>query len=97
MSGYWVVVLDMRRTHCKHNSWVSSSVFNNNIALLRCGYCRLSKNHWRQVIREQSLYSRWEANHSHLCKCQDAEHEARASTSVQYQDARVETRVPAAL
>jgi len=29
MSGYWVVVLDMHGTHCKHDSLVSSLVFNN--------------------------------------------------------------------
>jgi len=38
MSGYWVVVLDTHRTHYKHKSWVSSSVSNNNLILLRCGY-----------------------------------------------------------
>ena len=56
-------------------------------------FCRLSKNHWRQVIREQSLYSRREANHNHLCNAKTAEHEARASTSTQYQDARVEAYI----
>jgi len=34
----WVVVSDMHGTHCKHNSWVSLSVSNNKLALLRCGY-----------------------------------------------------------
>ena len=38
MSGYWIVVLDRHRTHCKHNSWVLSSVSNNNLVLLKCQY-----------------------------------------------------------
>ena len=41
-------------------------------------YCRLSKNHWGQVIRKQSLYSRRKANHSH------SRVEARILTSLQW-------------
>ena len=38
MSGYWVAVPDRHETNCKHSSWVSSLVFNNNLTLLRCEY-----------------------------------------------------------
>ena len=41
-------------------------------------YCRLSKNHWGQVIRKQSLYSRRKANHNH------SRVEARILTSLQW-------------
>jgi len=76
------------------------------------GFCKLSKNHWGQVIRKQSLYSRRKANHSHShnttmqgskptsqhhCNGQDAELEGCSSASLQYQDARVEARVSASL
>ena len=33
-----VVVPDKHEIHCKHNSWVSSSVSNNNLTLLRCEF-----------------------------------------------------------
>ena len=76
------------------------------------GFCRLSKNHWGQVIRKQSLNFRRKANHSHWRSTrtrglklasqhhysdQDAEFESHASASLQCQDASVENRVSASL
>ena len=69
---------------------------------------RLSKNHWRQVIKKQSPNSRRKANYRHQrstktqglkvasqyhCNNQDAKHENRISASLQYQEAEPKARI----
>jgi len=80
---------------CKKKIQSTSKLVPVNREVLKTleGFCRMFKNHWGQVIRKQSLYSRHEANHSHSCSTKTQGSKPASQFHYNGQDAELEARV----
>jgi len=95
----------MRKRTEKQERKQSNTVFNE---VRQFAYYRLSKNHWRQVVKWRGHTLDAKADKNHWCsvktwcskaslQSQDAGLKARFSTSLQSQDAGLEVRLSAEL